>query len=82
MVQVVTYSKFTNGKYLDNFFHDCTSSEDECQVFRDNFKAVKWSMWKKIGPTKFAKPDSSSAYVKWRLENGTWVVDEIGDPQS
>lgn len=83
MVQVVTYSKFATDKlYLFTFFHDCTPREDECQVFRDNFKALRWKMWKKVGSDKFARPDSPSAYVKWRMENGAWVVDEIGDPGS
>lgn len=82
-IQVVTYSKFATDKfYLWNFFHDCTPREDVCQVFRDNFKGEKWKMWKKIGPDKFVRPGSEHAYVKWRMENGAWVVDEIGDPQS
>jgi hypothetical protein len=82
-IQIVTYSKFANDKmYLWNFFHDCTPSEDVCQVFRDNFKGENWKMWNKVGPDKFVRPSGGHAYVKWRMENGTWVVDEIGDPQS
>jgi hypothetical protein len=56
---------------------------DDLDAFVDNINAGE--MWPRAGGAKFVPPGSdaeSLTYVKWRKENGKWVIDEIAYPQA
>jgi hypothetical protein len=56
---------------------------NELDAFTDNIN--EGEMWPRVGLTSFAPPGSegeSLTYVKWRKENGRWVIAEIAYPQA
>ncbi|HVQ37512.1 MAG TPA: hypothetical protein VMS31_08265 [Pyrinomonadaceae bacterium] len=63
----------------------CTYLErcDDLDAFVDHINDGE--MWSRVGGAKFVPPGSdaeSLTYVKWRKENGKWVIDEISYPQA
>ena len=65
--------KTKTGRY-HSFFDDPNG-----YTYQVNFKRNK--MWKKKGKNTFVAPDSDfdTTYIKWKRENGQWVISEMGD---
>jgi len=56
---------------------------DDLDAFVDNINDGE--MWPRVGGTRFVPPGSdaeSLTFVRWRKENGKWVIDEISYPQA
>lgn len=56
---------------------------DDC--FRDHIVNTEAKPWEKRGERTFYPPGSEPdalVHVRWRNENGTWVIDEIAEPAS
>jgi len=66
---------FRKKKNWYRFFFD----EPNGCTYQVNFK--KDTMWKKKGRNTFVAPHSYSGntYIKWKQEDGKWVIEEIGE---
>ena len=53
--------------------------EPKGYTYQANFKRNE--MWKKKGKSTFVAPhsDFGTTYIKWKRENGKWVISEMGD---
>ncbi len=54
-------------------------------AFVDHVTTTGAVMWRRVEGNKYVPPDgaaASHAYVKWRMEDGRWVIDEISYSQA